>query len=211
GQHYVSSGAEEIPSQLLFRLHHLVDFLLHRAAADELMDKHVLGLPDAEGAVGRLIFHSRVPPPIEVDDVRSCGEIESRAACFDGEHEERDAFVLLKPTYQILALPDLGLAVPDEGGAPEHGIQECGEWCGRLLELREDERLLLPSSQHFYDIAQARELAAVLLSPCAIAKPLRGMVADLLQPNEEREDNASAFDAVDVFQLVGKIVHCLLV
>src|SRR5262249_33564677 len=104
GQHYVSSGAEEIPSQLLFRLHHLVDFLLHRAEADELMDKHVLGLPDAEGAVGRLVFHSRVPPPIEVDDVRSCGEIESRPAGLDGEHEERDALVLLKPRTRSLRL-----------------------------------------------------------------------------------------------------------
>src|SRR5262249_12903020 len=137
GQRHVSPAAEEIPSQLLLRLDHLVDFILHRAATDELVDKHVFGLPDEEGGVGRLVFHSRIPPPIEMDGMRSRGEIEPRPASLDGEHEEWDAFVLLKLAHQILALPDLGLAVQDEAGAPEHGAEECREWRGHLLELRE--------------------------------------------------------------------------
>jgi hypothetical protein len=35
--------------------------------------------------------------------------------------------------------------------------------------------------------------------------------ADLLQPHQEGEDNAPAFDSLDVLKLIGKIVHGLLV
>ena len=51
------------------RLDHLVDLLLQRAGADELVDLHVARLADAEGAVGRLVLDRRVPPAVEVEDV----------------------------------------------------------------------------------------------------------------------------------------------
>ena len=143
--------------------------------------------------------------------MRGGGEIEPGAAGFDREHEERDAFVLLELAHQILALPDLRLAVQDEAGPPEHRAQERRQRRGRLLELGEDERLLLPGGDHLGDVAQTRELAAVLLGPGAVAEPLRGMVADLLQPHEEGEHDAPALHSVDVFELAGEIVHRLLV
>jgi hypothetical protein len=73
------------------------------------------------------------------------------------------------------------------------------------------ERLLLSGADHLRDVAQSRELAAVLLGPGAVAEPLRGMVADLLQPHEESEDDAPAFHSIDVFELAGEVVHRLLV
>ena len=61
------------------------------------------------------------------------------------------------------------------------------------------------------DVAQTRELAAVLLSPRAVAEPLRWMVADLLQPHEKGQDDAPALHSIDVFELAGQLFHCLLV
>ena len=146
-----------------------------------------------------------------MDDMGGGGEVEAGAAGFDGEHEERDAFILLELTHQILALPDFSLAVQDETGPTEHRGQERRQRRGHLLELGEDERLLLPGADHLRDVAQSRELAAVLLGPGAVAEPLRGMVADLLQPHEESEDDAPAFHSIDVFELAGEVVHRLLV
>jgi len=44
------------------------------------MHKHILGLSDSEGSVGSLIFDSRIPPPVEMDDMRGRGEIRCVAA-----------------------------------------------------------------------------------------------------------------------------------
>ena len=202
---------EQIPGELLLRLDQLVDLLLHGAAADELVHQHVLGLADAEGAVGGLVLHRRIPPAIEMDDMRGGGEVEPGAAGLEREHEERDAFVLLELAHQILALLHLGLAVQDEAGPAEHGAEERRQRRGHLPELGEDEHLLLPGGDHLGDLAQPRELAAVLLGPGAVAEPLRGMVADLLEPHQEGEHDAPALDAVGVVELVGEVVHRLLV
>jgi hypothetical protein len=67
--------------------------------------------------------------------------------------------------------------------------------------LGENERLLLASADHFRNVAQTRELAAVLLGPGGVAEPLGWMVKDLLQPHEQGEHDASALDSVDVFEL----------
>src|SRR6266545_6909786 len=203
-QHHVSSPAKEIPSKLLLRFDNLVDLVLHGAAANELAHEHILVLPDSERPVSGLVFHSRIPPTIEMDDMRGGGEIEPCPAGLDREHKERDALVLLKLAHQILALLDLGLAVQNKAGAPEHGAEECRQRRGRLLKLGEDERLLLPGAKHLRDVAQARELAAILLGPCAVAEPLRGVIADLLQPHEEGEHDAPALDSIDAFELVGE-------
>ncbi|CKY78733.1 Uncharacterised protein [Mycobacterium tuberculosis] len=88
------------------------------------MHKHILGLSDPEGTVGGLVFDSRIPPPVEMNDMRGRCEIEPGAACFDREHEERDVFVFLKLTHQVLTLLNLCLAMQDEAGLSEHGAQE---------------------------------------------------------------------------------------
>src|SRR4051794_18984129 len=184
GQKHVRPAAEEISCQLLLRLKHLVDLVLHGATADELVHQHILDLSDAERAVGRLLFNSRVPPPVEMDHMGCRCEVEPRATCFDREHEERDTLVLLEPSHQIFALLDLRLAMEDEAGPAEHRAEECRQRRSCLLELGEDEGFLLPGGNDLRDVAQTRELAAVLLRPSPIAEPLRWMIADLLQPHE---------------------------
>ena len=57
-----------------------IDALLDRAAADELVHQHVLRLPEAERAVGRLVFDRRIPPAIEVHDMRGRRQVEASAA-----------------------------------------------------------------------------------------------------------------------------------
>src|SRR6266498_2233360 len=63
------AAADDQLGERLLLLDQRVDPLLQRADADELADLHVLALADAEGAVGRLVLHGRVPPAVEVDQV----------------------------------------------------------------------------------------------------------------------------------------------
>src|SRR5262249_20714287 len=160
--------------------------------------QHIPILPDSKRPVCSLIFHCWIPPPIEMHDMGGGGKIESGAACLDRQHEKGNALVLLELAYEILALLDFGLAGEDDARPPEHGAEECCERCGRLLELSEDQRLLLARGHDLRDVAKARELAAVLLGPGAVAEPLRGMVANLLEAHEEGQHDASALYALDV-------------
>ena len=43
--------------------------LLQRTGTDELVNLHVLPLPDTERAIRRLVLHGRIPPPVEVEHV----------------------------------------------------------------------------------------------------------------------------------------------
>ena len=106
-----------------------------------------------------------------------------------------------KRAHQILALADRGLAVQHQARPAEHGAEERGQRRGHLPELGEDQRLLLARGDLLGDLAQARELAAVLFGPGVVAQPLRGMVADLLEAHQEGEHEAAALDAVGVLQL----------
>ena len=56
------------------------------------MHQHVLGLPDPERPVGRLILHRRIPPAVEMDDMVSGREVEPAPAGPDRDHEHRWAF-----------------------------------------------------------------------------------------------------------------------
>src|SRR4051812_35530373 len=130
-------------------------------------------------------------------------EVEPRTPCFDREHEERDTVVLLELADQIFALFDLCLAMQDEAGPPEYRAQERRQRRRCLLELGEDEGLLLSGCKDLRDVAQTRELAAVLLCPGAVAEPLRWMIADLLQPHQGGQDNAPSPHPIRRFDLLG--------
>ena len=81
--------SQQLVGQPLLRLDQPVDLLFDRAAADELVHQHVPLLADAEGAVGGLVLDGRVPPAVEVDDVRGRGQVQAGAAGLEREHEER--------------------------------------------------------------------------------------------------------------------------
>ena len=52
--------------QLPLRFDKLIDFFFDCTAAHELVHQDILSLADAEGAVGGLVFHRRVPPAVKV-------------------------------------------------------------------------------------------------------------------------------------------------
>src|SRR5574344_735065 len=65
-----------------------VDLLFECVLGDEAVYDDVPVLPYTVGAVRRLGFHGGVPPQIVMDDLRSCGEVEPRAACLEGKDED---------------------------------------------------------------------------------------------------------------------------
>ncbi len=119
--------------------------------------------------------------------------------------------VLLELADQIFALFDLRFPMQDEAGPPEDRAEEGRQRRRRLLELSEDKRLLLPGGKDLRDIAQTRELAAVLLRPGTVAESLRWMIADLLQPHQGGQDDAPSPHSIRSFDLVGQIRDRLLV
>ena len=72
-------AGKDLVGELLFACDEIVNTLLHRAPADELVDEHVLLLADAKGAVRCLVLDRRVPPPVEVDDMGRGGQVEPGA------------------------------------------------------------------------------------------------------------------------------------
>ena len=109
------AGADDGAGELLLLVDHPVDPFLQRAAADELVDLHVPRLADAEGAVGRLVLDRRVPPAVEVEDVRGAGEVEARAARLQREdEEERRVVVLLEAADHLGAREARDAAVEEE-------------------------------------------------------------------------------------------------
>ena len=67
-------AGKDLVGELLFACDEIVNTLLHRAPADELVDEHVLLLADAKGAVRCLVLDRRVPPPVEVDNMGRGGQ-----------------------------------------------------------------------------------------------------------------------------------------
>ena len=186
---------QQILRELALRFDELVDLLLYGSAAHEFVHQHVLRLADAKGAVGGLVLHRRIPPAVEMHDMRGGGQIEARAAGFERKHEEPHGFVFLKSAHQILALLDFGLAVQNQAGPPEDRAEESGQRRSHLAELGEDEHLLLLGRDHLGDLAQTGPLAAVVLAPRAVAQPLRRMIADLFEAHQERQHETLALNS----------------
>src|SRR5256885_11519863 len=86
--------ADNAGGKFLLAFDHLINLLFKRAGAEELVHLHVLLLPDAKRAVGRLILDRRIPPAIEVEDMVRGGEIEARASSFEREPEDARAVIL---------------------------------------------------------------------------------------------------------------------
>ena len=80
------------------------------------MDVDVPGLADAEGPVGGLVLHRRVPPPVVVDHVVGPGQVEAGATGLEGQDEDLRAVggVLETLRHQVPLFP--GDAAVEEGG-----------------------------------------------------------------------------------------------
>ena len=105
-----------------------VDLIFDRPSADELVNQHVASLANAEGAVRGLVLDGRVPPAVEVDDVRGGRQVEARTAGLQREDEERGAVVALELIDEFLPLFHRRAPVQYEAGAaeqPGHGVWSC--------------------------------------------------------------------------------------
>ena len=76
----VLAGADDVLGDRPLALDHLVDALLERAVAYELVDLHLAVLTDAEGPVRRLVLDGGIPPAVEVEDVVGGREVEAHPA-----------------------------------------------------------------------------------------------------------------------------------
>ena len=117
--------------------------LLQSAAASEFMDRDVSFLANAECAVGRLIFHCRIPPAVKMNDMGSRREVETGAASLEGKHKKWRPTVALEGIDQFLALADRNSAVEDEAGLAEDSRQVSGQRVSHFTVLGKDEDLLL--------------------------------------------------------------------
>src|SRR5437867_7060420 len=86
---FVNPGGERLLA--LLQLEHA---LLDRALGDKLVDEDWLVLADAVSAVGRLILDRWVPPGIVMDDRVGGGQVETGAAGFEADQEERHLALL---------------------------------------------------------------------------------------------------------------------
>ena len=80
GEQQLRAPFQHVVHQLPLRFEQLVDAFLDGATTDELVHQYILLLADTEGTVGRLIFHRRIPPAVEVNHMGGGGEVQSRAA-----------------------------------------------------------------------------------------------------------------------------------
>src|SRR2546428_8343524 len=95
-------------------------------------------------------------------------------------------------------------------GPPEYRFEKGRKRSGSFAKLREDERLLLPGSDHFGDLAQARQLAAVGFAPRASAKPMRWVIANLFEAHQERQNNPFALDSIGPIEFRSQFFDGLL-
>src|ERR1041384_1362251 len=79
-QQQVGAAFQQIRRELPLGFNKLINFIFYSTAADELVHQNIFYLADAEGAVRGLVLHRRVPPAVEVHDMRGGGQVEARAA-----------------------------------------------------------------------------------------------------------------------------------
>ena len=91
----LAAVCEERVGERLLVLDHRVDLLLQGARRHELVDQHVPFLPDAVGAVARLVLHRRIPPAVEMHHMVRGGEAQTREIGGRGELGEGEEYLQL--------------------------------------------------------------------------------------------------------------------
>ncbi len=129
-------------------------------ATTKLVDEDVALLPDAEGAVGGLVLHGGIPPSVEMDHMRGGGEVQTRAARLQREHEEGRAVFALETIdhfcRRFTAVPRGGETAPAEDTG-EMALERIGEFA----ELGENERLFPARGDFLAEFGETQEFRAV--------------------------------------------------
>ena len=99
-----SLAVEQAIGQLTFSRLEFIHFFLDRAHGHQPVDENRLVLPDAMGAVDRLLLDGRIPPGIEHDHgIRRC-QVEAHATGLQAD-QENVGCAALKPVDDALAIP----------------------------------------------------------------------------------------------------------
>ena len=160
------------------------------------MNQHVAFLANTIGSVGCLIFHRRIPPAVEVDHMRSSGQVQSRAAGFDRDYKKRYVVLLLKSFHQIFSLRHRYAAVQYQSRFSKLRRKKLRQRFAHRLKLSEHQHLFLTIADRFTDIAKTQKFAALGRIECFLIQKLIGMIAQLLQPHEHRQYQPPTLNAV---------------
>ena len=99
----------------------------------------------------------------------------------------------------------------NQARATEKRSEESRQRSRHLAKLSEYQHLLLFGGNHFSDLPQTRPLAAVCLAPCPIAQPLGRVIANLLEPRQEGEDQTLTLDTLSVIEQPRQFFDRLLI
>ena len=95
-------------------------------------------------------------------DVVGGGEVEPRAAGFQGERHEGHPLVLLKAIHEALAALDARAPVQHKAGVAEAGLELGPQGLDHGSELSEHQDLLLPGGDGLAQLGEPHQLAAGL-------------------------------------------------
>ena len=140
---------------------------------------HRAALPEAVAARFGLGVDRRVPPAIEVEDVRRLLQIEPLATGAQREDQRLAVRVGAETLQHALARALVEVAGVGDGARPEAGGDGAGA-VGRVGELGEDERLVPLGRQRSQPLGEVGEFARLAAG--------RADVADLAQPGDQLED-----------------------
>ncbi|PKN04801.1 MAG: hypothetical protein CVU74_05070, partial [Deltaproteobacteria bacterium HGW-Deltaproteobacteria-9] len=119
GQIDFCAAFKYILGQLLLGTNQIINTLFDATAANEFMGQHIAMLADPPGTVGRLIFHRRVPPAIEMDDMRGSSQVQPGAASFQRKNKKWALFIFLKALDQFAPLAYRRAAMQHQTFAPK--------------------------------------------------------------------------------------------
>src|SRR5581483_12230437 len=190
----------------------LVQRLLERARAQQLVYLHVPPLPDAERPVGRLVLHGRVPPAVEVEHVVGARQRQPRAARLQRQQEQRRPRPLaLEARHHAVARRRRRPPVQEQRLPLEGRLQVLLQQLAHLRVLREDQRPVANSQHILQHLRQPRQLAAAARQRARVVQQERRVVADLLQLRERRQDLPPPLDALDLVHFLQQRLHDRLV
>ena len=119
-QQFVGAAFQQFGGHLFLARYQQSYLFFHGPAAYERMHHHVLCLADSKCPVRGLVLDCRVPPAIEVNDMRSGGQIESGARGPERENKKPHVVVFLEAPHQRGTFLYRRLSVKDHAWTTEH-------------------------------------------------------------------------------------------
>ena len=135
------------------------------------------------------------------------GEVQARPARLETENKERRAVLALELFNQSAAVLHARVPVKHQTRASKNGRKKVLKRAGHFPELGEDKRLLLTGRDFGCQLAEALEFAALGGVVVTASKPLRRVVAELLETHEKGKNQAAALNALGGLDTVLKFAH----